>query len=1837
MTMEQDTRLPYALIAGKTPNWLKTAAPSTHTLMKQVMSTRATALEQACQTQPAIASALTSEHARLQAAMAEVQALYRALPNLEAFASEQLSTAIKQTFGFEVDVCNNYLLDVRHLDKQPGQALEAYKHATHTLLESALHNFEASAAEPGGMDNDNALLKKSVILDHKGFMGTVPIPNSLDIAPERFARLCRELDIGGQYQAKLQAIYYSDIKTGASNPATFDKLAELERCTFTQSLHLARLQNDISQALYEAALALPLDVPVQSSSLTFSALSLWDVQLTRLRLFDYQATDGHPSVALYIPDDPETPLKEFASQTECEQWLRDRLLGDIHYLDHCMKERDKAHLRVRLLDRLMPLTLTVTGAHERTADPHAKVLLQARQLSGSLLQGLVTEKVFRHEEDVAFHALPTTLMDTISAVSHREHLLQKALTTLNIAGFFVPAIGEVMLGICALQLAYEVYEGIESWAHDDKQQAYQYLLDVVQNVAQMAAFSLAIKAAEGGVRAAAGGPGEPTVLPEPMPVETPSFIEELDDVELPEGQIKLWKPDLAPYAQPIDIPDTLGPDELGLHHHQGRTWLKLDGQTYAVRRLPQGDGYRIEHPTRANAYQPPLRHNGADIWLHPLEHPEQWQEQQLLRRSGTANEGFDDDTAQRILRVSGISEDVLRKVLCDSQRLPGQLEDTFTRFKLYRAIEQANAQALPGQIQRDFYQQYQRLPASQAPGADLLRTRYRQLPSPVIEELLHNATASELADLGDGKVPRRLADEVRLLQQQLRLNRAYEGLYLEQLRNWDTDCLVLHTLARLPDWPADTGITLEQRMHSPNQSARIGPVDAAQNPTIISARAGYLLMHSETPDAPLNAHATLYGALFEALSEAQRTALGIDDEAALKALVVHAQWLPRPALRQVLGMQPIKPEFRSPMRLADGRLGYPLGGARPRATSFSRHTLLNRIRQIGLYLPLPHPAEQTLATLESRNLDRSAINDLLDTLLEQRHQLQSSLDNWRQRGEALTHQSANEFEQLAGSILQHWYDRAFAASPDPGNPLRLQRLSLLDFPLELPTFFTAGVRELQLLETQPERFEGLGEHTSRLNSLLRQFANLTTLEISRAYRPEAPPSPFQSSLPLIAEHLPSLQSLSLINQNMVIATSDIDSLTALGELRRLDLSGNRFSDDSPPDFNRLELTHLGLDNMQLEHWPNGLGWHVAHEIREISLRNNRITLLPHFLLQHIVGITRHPQLFLQGNPISYDDMLTVMLRRDEFQTRFEWDQPADFRELLDQHLQMRQQLHDLLDNYVNASSSTTVVSQAVLAGRMRIENALNQFWIAQETRQYSPALYLSGIALELFPTRLPTFLNERVHTLYLNNVSGTTAQLQDLLGRFPHLVRLTVDNFVRAQQDLPMALQRSSELHSLSLNNVGLEIDQRFMDALAPLQRLEVLDLSNNRLGTIVSAPPALGSLRRLDLSRADLEQWPAWVDRLLPLEVLDLRHNHIRELPQHIQENLHNNVLVSTIDLGGNPLSEQAVHRARGISESEGSFTLRYDAPDEWDQDLLDEFFRNFGGQVIDDAPVLTDWLQASEPENEALRDIWEQLQASGDAQDLLALIGRLKNTSTYQNNETRVAFCKRVRQVLVRALLNPDERALFNIQASEALTQENGSRTCHDGALLTFKNIEFYIASEYLQFEGADNQANLYREVRRLYRVHAVDELATREAGDRDIAEVRLTYLRELNAPLQLGLPVDRLRYAINPSIDELIDAEVQVQRGELGEDLLRFASANEVWVQHLREAYPERFAQIEDSYRGQVIELQDRYPERSLDTLADEFNALERRRQARELHLIRELTAWADPDRRPRSSSE
>lgn len=87
--------------------------------------------------------------------------------------------------------------------------------------------------------------------------------------------------------------------------------------------------------------------------MTFSLLDLWEAELTGVVLITLQA-EGHQAVALYIPEDSTTPLKEFTSQQAMHDELRDRLQADIGYLDKHLADRDKAPITTRLKDRLMP-------------------------------------------------------------------------------------------------------------------------------------------------------------------------------------------------------------------------------------------------------------------------------------------------------------------------------------------------------------------------------------------------------------------------------------------------------------------------------------------------------------------------------------------------------------------------------------------------------------------------------------------------------------------------------------------------------------------------------------------------------------------------------------------------------------------------------------------------------------------------------------------------------------------------------------------------------------------------------------------------------------------------------------------------------------------------------------------------------------------------------------------------------------------------------------------------------------------------------------------------------------------------------------------------------------------------------------------------------------------------------------------------------------------------------------------------------------------------------------------------------------------------------------------
>lgn len=1838
----QPDRVP-TLVINKLPHWMSKASTAARRQMRTAAKQPAPWFEHVCQVAPDSARKLARDYATYQSLQAQAQALLDGLPPLAAFARRLLTEQIETRHGLRLDVDRTYLFNAsKAAAYQPSlqgdtvaATQRAFKLATQSLLHSALQNFEMHEAQPRGLDVESITAQ---VLDSDRFSGLLPSGMRVELEAHAFAALCRELDIGGRYQTMIDSLFA---------PAKGDRndlrslLGEAQRLGFELEVDRAALSGQIEPPLRDALLQLAREgsadyqqTPMRCGSIELfgfthhGALLIGLVPSAELLLhYDPLTLPYHGLLVTYLPG-AQMPLATHATVAHVQAHVREQLWAyDLSHLLEGIRARDRAEFLEKMRDCLQPIdwnTFSAKPGHQggeaqRVRDPQAWVPLRVQPLGAPLFDAWGERQRLRLKDDASFHAVPTAAEDRKSAARRWAYFSQLAMNAINVGAFFVPGLGQLMMGLSVLQLGYEVFEGLESWAEGERDRAFDYLLDVIENVA---------------LGAALGAAGSATGVPalERIPVETPSFIEELETVELANGEQRLWRPDLAPFAHDVILPAGLVPDDFGLYHHAGKTWLALEDRTFQVNAQAGSDEYRLIHPRKPLGYAPIVRHNGAGAWLHELDRPRSWPLTTLLRRAGHLAARLSEEQALAAMHVSGTNEAVLRRAISDNLRLPALLEDTLRRFDLDL---QVRSQPTPGPLHEAFERRYREQSPTQMPETQTLRHRYPSLPMPVSEELVRHATVAERRGLADGQVPLRIAQETRRYQQQVRLARAYEGLHLDCVRNWDSDRLALHSLARLPGWPAELALIIEQRSYSPLRIDSIGPADAPMRSTLVSARAGYLVLPANADAGPAAIYSTLGQAVFEALSPSQRQSLHLVSAATLTQRLRQLAPLPRSDLRRLLGLQDIPLGYRSPMRLADGRLGYPLGGMGGTGGNITRRALLAQLRELGMDQGLSRSAEQILSNLEQNGLGRIDISSRLLRLQDQRDALASHLQDWRDALTSMPNPTDMDIDQLRGQLMQHWYATALPELSQQDTVLRLPAVSLSYFPLNLPDFFTATISHLQLERPMLEIIPGWTQQAAHLARFFQQFSNLRSLEMYGPVQPIA----FVFVIPVIAQHLRQLETLTLIDQNIAVSYADIVSLRGLSQLRHLNLTGNRLLLSAPPDFAELTLDTLILDRMDLNHWPEGLGANALERIGALALRENGLRLLPAFLLDNQLDLMRHPVISLQGNNIIGEHLQRVLLNEDGRASRFDVDISEHLNAQLTRFRQERQSIRDTLDNWTNASSSGATPDPGVVTLRNRVADAINDFWHHQEQALLHAPLRLEQIDLSQFPTRLPAFFNDRVRNLVLSQVTGSTAQLSALLRHFSHISNLSIEGQMTADPALPTALMHLPNLRHLALRNMGLEVDDATLDSLSRIGNLHSLDLSGNRIGAVGTPPAALRTLRRLDLNEMNLDQWPGWVDELLPLDVLELSGNQLTELPLHVLSNLENDFPISSIALYGNPLTNDTIMRARTSSESQRSFTFAMDLPEDilelsWsDEDVGRGHLHMPVLDATDDAPDVRVWLHASPVENEALQDAWQQLEQQPDAGNLLALVGRLRQAASYRDRQTRVTLCQRVRKVLVIALTQPEQRLLINAIAEEALLQpETGSQTCHDGVLLVFQNIELLIANQHLLTDAADTSEGLYQELRRLYRLQALDDLAREHAPGRDEAEVRLAYRRGLNDELALGLPQDNMLYAAFADVnrDELIQAMAQVQRGERGEPLLLFAANHEQWVRYLRQHHAERFAAIEADYQAQVLALPDRFPDSALDDLGAEYQALAEDKQAKERHLIRELTILANPER-------
>lgn len=684
----------YALIKQNTPQWLIKAAAPTREAFKSASTQPLEWLVSLPDDQRQQLKRYNEASAESQNALDQAMA---PLQTVEAFAKPILAERLKKTFNIELDLDTTWL----HLRKPIALgALEIkigeYSVLKLTLLQAALHNFEERECVEGAFDSSSGLRVGDAD-------NSAAVTSSMSV--ERLLRFCRAVDIGDLYQRHLKAFF-------DSNEATLRPLViRAEKDALQAAAYLALLQQDIGPgdyAVIEAVLAGHRDVQQGGKPVWFSDLSIMGLRLSGCTVFvpvdKYQYSS---EVLVYLPHDPVHPLKKYPNSHALEGELTRQLMAADskgpgrypRYFAQFLAYADQPVFYSRLTQEgsttKAQILSTVGSAINQYVLPFVSatvsILLAPKALPPKSpaprepikdpnfyirvisKRGLWEENVALWEHnadrlrdkliaDARQHAVPTADVDARARARKIAALEQAGLFGLNLVSMFVPVLGEVMLGVMAGQLLYETFDGAIEWSEGDREAAVGHITDVAENLAQMALM-------------AGGGAVLGRVL------RPPPVIENLKPVTLPSGEQKLWKNDLTPYKANVELPPDARPDELGLYHHEGQALLPLEGEHYAVQHDPHNGEYRIQHPTRPDAYAPGLEHNQEGAWHHEGEAPLTWDDATVRRRLG-----YSSDAVQLAQVSSGIDTDVLRAAHVDHESVPLLLADSLQRIAIHREM-----------------------------------------------------------------------------------------------------------------------------------------------------------------------------------------------------------------------------------------------------------------------------------------------------------------------------------------------------------------------------------------------------------------------------------------------------------------------------------------------------------------------------------------------------------------------------------------------------------------------------------------------------------------------------------------------------------------------------------------------------------------------------------------------------------------------------------------------------------------------------------------------------------------------------------------------------------------------------------------------------------------------------------------------------------------------------------------------------------------------------------------------------------------------------------------------
>lgn len=598
-----------------------------------------------------------------QASFTAVNAYLNKISTVEAFAAPLLERALKDRFDITCDVKRNVIT----LTTLNWFTNEVESSTTQTLLQAALHNFEPDQAQAGG------IARGSYLWSAASHHSSDPAPQKIEIEPMAFVRLCRELDIGGQYQSHLKALL--DPPDAGEKRGLEQVFTQHERHVLMLQADIALMKGDILHSTHSTLIGYcrgedhPLfnDLPM-----TCNTLALDDIPFKSMILSHGTPLEQGRRCIVYIPGDPISCIKEYptvrAASADLIHKLHDKSYRD--FFIHLAPQYQKLKLIKRFNNRFIHASRDPLG-------------MQFSPIPPTLFHFLYAQKKQQLFEDAYFLAVPTATVNRLSVVHRLEHYLDISLNVLNVAALFVPGVGEVMTVVFAAQIMTDIYHGIEAWEQGEQALAWGYTKSVLTN--------LAFAAAAGKFA---------SELARPVPVERSPYVEELQVVTVKDAPPQLWRPDLRPYEHDIHFDAWAKTDPQGLYTHADKKYLRLEGKHYQLQAAPDKT-YRLQHPGRPDAYAPLISTNGRGAWLHEAEELNDWNQATLIRRLDGALHGISDEQALNLLHVSGVDAAQLQLIYIEQTRPPALLDDCIQRFKAQQMLDHFITRMRVGDVKAD--------------------------------------------------------------------------------------------------------------------------------------------------------------------------------------------------------------------------------------------------------------------------------------------------------------------------------------------------------------------------------------------------------------------------------------------------------------------------------------------------------------------------------------------------------------------------------------------------------------------------------------------------------------------------------------------------------------------------------------------------------------------------------------------------------------------------------------------------------------------------------------------------------------------------------------------------------------------------------------------------------------------------------------------------------------------------------------------------------------------------------------------------------------------------------